>query len=216
MELGEKGATHMSLPYNMQTPQNKALGIMFDKQIEKLVRYMKKMCVWSDLDNLDEKYYGIAAKSVRALYYNSENSAEINREIIKNTLKTHMKAGTRSAEEELIGMLTEGGTVQTWDEYDGEPYHFKIQVNESIEEKNFDKFSDVLQKIKSKRSILDDIEYSREVKMNTKIRISSGNINKMEVRDGHTMTRNLSETEKVRSVMHIQYMHQEIRAQEGV
>jgi phage tail P2-like protein len=173
MELGEKGATYMSLPYNMQTPQNQALGIMFDKQMKKLIEYFKKVLVWGDTDNAEVTYYGAMAKSIRSLFYDSNESEDVKRAIIKDALKFYAFAGTEKAEIELIHNIFGEGEIKKWFDYNGEPYHFKIQIDESSDQEKYNRVSDILKRVKAARSILDAIETKKTANGNINIGIGA-------------------------------------------
>ena len=158
MKLGEENATFISLPPNFQSNENYALGIAVDKQMYKLMEFMKRVQVWTKLDDLDARYYDYLAASIRAPYYSSEYDPTKKLAILRKSLSTYMFAGTRKAEIELINSLFEDAKFVPWYEYDGEPYHFKIVVPTDPSEETLNKFIAILERVKAKRSIIDKIE----------------------------------------------------------
>lgn len=158
MKLGEEGATYYSLPPNLQNAENYAMGYAVDRQMKKLMEFYKKMLVWPDIENVDPKYYGYLAASIRALYYSEEYDNETRKEILKDALKTYMFAGTITSEEELLEKLFPDAVFVPWYEYDGEPYHFKIIVPTDPSQETLTRFVSILKRVKAQRSIIDAIE----------------------------------------------------------
>lgn len=158
MKLGDSGVTYLSLPPNFQTVENRAMGYAVDKQMRKLMGFIRKISVWSNLNNVDSKYYDFLAATLRAPYYSSKYDDEIRLEILKKTLQTYMFAGTVLAEEELLKMIFTDAEFVPWYKYGGEPYHFKIKVPVDPTEELIAKFLTILKRVKSKRSILDGME----------------------------------------------------------
>lgn len=158
MKLGDNGATYLSLPPNFQTIENKAMGYAVDRQMKKLMQFMRKVSVWSDLDHVDPKYYDYLAASLRAPYYSSEYDDEMRLEILKKTLQIYMFSGTVLAEEELLKRIFTDAVFVPWYEYGGEPFHFKIATPTEPSEEMIRKFLTILQRVKAQRSILDGID----------------------------------------------------------
>lgn len=160
MELGDKDVTYMSLPPNFQTEENRALGYAFDRQVKKLMEAAKNIPVWTNLDNIPEKYYDYIAASIRAPYYSSQYDAETRKGILKSAFQVYMFAGTCRGVEELISRIFLGAALFVpWYEYGGEAFHFRISVHGSPVRDTLNRFKEILKRVKAKRSILDAIEY---------------------------------------------------------
>lgn len=158
MKLGTDGATYLSLPPNFQTMDMKCLGHAVDIQVGKLMEFAKKVLVWSDLEHVDPRYYDQLAASLRAPYYASEYDDGTRLDILKETLQTYMFAGTAFAIENLLSKMFNDARFVRWDEYGGEPFHFKIVFPGEADEDILRKFAEILQKVKSTRSIIDGLE----------------------------------------------------------
>lgn len=157
-KLGEKDATFLSFPPNFQTVENRAFGYAVDRQMSKLMKFVKKISVWSNLDNVDAKYYDFLAASLRAPYYSSAYDDEIRLEILKKTLQTYMFAGTVMAEEELLKNIFSDAQFVPWYKYGGIPFHFKIVTPTEPSEEMIQKFLVILRRVKAQRSIIDGID----------------------------------------------------------
>ena len=160
MELGDKDVTYMSLPPNFQTEENHALGYAFDRQVKKIMEAAKNIPVWTNLDNIPEKYYDYIAASIRAPYYSSQYDAETRKGILKSAFQVYMFAGTCRGVEELISRIFLGAALFVpWYEYGGKAFHFRISVHGSPVRDTLNKFKEILKRVKAKRSVLDAIEY---------------------------------------------------------
>lgn len=159
-QVGDEGATYASFPSNMQSREIWAFGFALDRQMGKLVEFSERVLFWPKLDGLDQKYYDYAAASLRALYYSSEYDRETKIAILKSALNTYRYAGTTRAMEELLDNIfaNENAKLVPWFEYDGEPFHFKVVLSTDSSEETVRKFSEILQKVKAARSLIDGIE----------------------------------------------------------
>ena len=157
------GSTYISLPPNLQTPENECFGYALDKQMKKFHSLAQKLTVWSDLDHVDPKYYDYLAMTIRAPYYKSEYANDQKLEIIKSALMTRRLAGTTKAIDELLSNTFGGAVFVPWFRYDGKPYHFKIVISEEPEEDAKVLFEAMLQRVKAARSIIDGVEITRKI-----------------------------------------------------
>ncbi len=176
MKLGDAGATYLSFPPNFQTDENKAMGYAVDRQMKKLMRFVRKVSVWSDLDHVESKYYDFLAASLRAPYYSSEYDDGVRLEILKKTLQTYMFSGTVLAEEELLKKIFLDAKFVPWYQYGGEPFHFKIVTPTEPSEEMIQKFLTILQRVKAQRSVLDGIDtktYSIDMKAYAGVGVSA-------------------------------------------
>lgn len=156
--IGDIGATYASLPANMQNAETQAFGTALDRQMRKLIDFSRCVLVWPKLDALNSKYCDYAAASIRALYYSSEYDRETRIAILKGALSTYRYAGTVKGVEELLDKVFENAKLVPWFEYGGEPYHFKIVLPTDSSEETIRKFSEILEKVKAARSIIDGVE----------------------------------------------------------
>lgn len=156
------GSTYMSLPPNLQTLENQCFGYALDRQMEKFVKMAEKLTMWSDLDNVDPKYYDHMASCIHAPYYKSEYSDDKKLSLIKTAIMSYCFAGTGRAVDQLIGIIFEDAKFIPWNEYEGAPYHFRVQASDVLTEDATKRFGDVLKKVKAARSVMDALEIERE------------------------------------------------------
>jgi len=161
MVIGSNGSSEKSLPVNMQDAEARALAYAFDRQTEKIMRFIKMLNVWSDLDNLDPKYYDYIATCLRTPYYDTTYSDRQKLSIIKSTFETYRFAGTAKAIKQLVKSVFADARFVPWYDYDitpGEAFHFKIVSAgiPSIEGKEL--LETMLKSIKAARSVIDGVE----------------------------------------------------------
>ena len=148
-----------------------------DRQIKKILDRTKKINIWSDLENADEDLLDYLATELRTQYYSTTLDTETKRKLISNTLVWYLKAGTKSALEELMTTAFGQGEIKEWYEYGGKPHHFKIITeNSSTVDVNAAIFLNMLDSIKRKTAVLDTIEIISVGKMNLNVGVISREI----------------------------------------
>ncbi len=82
------------------------------------------------------------------------------RALLKRAYELNRYKGTPWAIEEVLRVFSHGGTLQEWFEYDGEPFHFKVDVELYQQGLNLaaqQAVADLIEAYKNKRSKLDAI-----------------------------------------------------------
>lgn len=161
-QFDDIGSTFLSLPPNMQDIESDCFGYALDKQMEKFHKLAKQLTIWSDIDNVDPKYYDYMALCIKAPYYKSEYDNEMKLKLLKTAIEMHRYAGTQRAVDQLLEIIFERAIYTPWFEYDGQPYHFKPQVFDVLTEDAATVFADVVRKVKAARSVMDAIAIGRE------------------------------------------------------
>ncbi|AQW81282.1 phage tail protein [Campylobacter pinnipediorum] len=101
-------------------------------------------------------------------------SLEETKELLKEQIKTYFNEGTFNAIEKALRGLYADTKISNWYEYDGEPYHFKIELDSSKNGVNFDeltKVDEIANTYKNVRSVFDGA--SIKVGINTNINAAS-------------------------------------------
>lgn len=160
--IDDEKTYYMMLPPNLQDTDAECFSYALSKQLEKLVRLAARLNVWGDLDGLSPKYYDLAAACMNAQYYRTKYPDDVKLNLIKHAYEMHRFAGTQTAIDTLLDIVFEKAQFTPWYEYGGKPYRFKVLVYDMLTEDAAELFTDVLQKVKAARSILDSIEIGRE------------------------------------------------------
>ena len=162
-KIDDIGSTYKSLPPNLQSIENQCFSYALDRQIKKLTLLARQLAVWSNLDDVDSKYYDYLAMCIRAPYYKSEYTNEKKLELIKGTIASHRFAASERAITQLLNTIFEKAIFIPWHEYGGDPYHFRIKIYDILTEDATTMLLEILQKVKAARSIMQEIEIAREV-----------------------------------------------------
>lgn len=118
----------------------------------------------SRIDELDSDTIDSLAWQWHVDFYDQNLSLNKRRTLVKNSIRWHMKKGTKAAVEEMVQTVFESGRVTEWFEYGGEPYHFKIDLLSAprIVQEDLEKVVRVINSVKNTRSWLDSLGFIRE------------------------------------------------------
>ena len=134
--------------------------------VERLLQYERQTMTDNFIDSLPEKILDVLAVELRSPYYLDSMDIETKRNIIKNTLIWHTKAGTPSAVSEMItAIFGEGYLVEWFDFTEGDktPGYFDIVTNARMTEDIVDNFMDIIKRVKNERSHIRRILINRKV-----------------------------------------------------
>ena len=161
-KIDDIGSTYLSLPPNLQDVNNQCYCYALDRQMEKFKKLAYSLTIWSDLDNVDPKYYDFMAMCIRSTYYRSEYTDEQKLNLIKTAIMSYRYAGTKKAVDQLLNIIFSEARFISWDEYKGIPYHFRVQASDVLTEDSTALFNNLLKKVKAARSIMDALQAARE------------------------------------------------------
>lgn len=118
----------------------------------------------SRIDELDSDTIDSLAWQWHVDFYDQNLSLNKRRALVKNSIRWHIKKGTKAAVEEMVQTVFESGRVTEWFEYGGEPYHFKIDLLSAprIVQEDLEKVVRVINSVKNTRSWLDSLGFIRE------------------------------------------------------
>lgn len=140
-------------------PDVQALCDAITPEIQAISNEIKQCILWARIDELAEKVLDLLAWQLHVDFYDLDLPIEIKRQLVRNAPRWHKRKGTPAAVEELVTAVFGEGKVLEWFEYEGEPYHFKVQTfNLSVTQEDADKFSRALNSVKNARSWFDGVE----------------------------------------------------------
>lgn len=161
-KLDDEETLYMSLPPNLQNEKTKSLSVAFAHQMKKYLAYADRLNIWGDIDHLAPEHYDAFAACIAVPYYRSDFPDDKKLKLIKQSYIVRRFAGTQTAIDALLDGVFDDASYIPWYEYGGKPYRFKVLVYDMLTEDAAELFTDVLQKVKAARSILDSIEIGRE------------------------------------------------------
>lgn len=146
-----------------------AISYAVSNMVKRIVQNADKSCIYAAVDVLDEDILDLLAVELRSQYYSSDLAIDKKRNIIKNTLSWYYKAGTPSAMLELVRIVFgPNSRVEEWWQYSGEPYMFKIVVDDQehlLTDEQWEKMKQIIKYVKNTRSHLESIQYLRAGEM---------------------------------------------------
>lgn len=157
----EQGELIDILPYNFRNDvEARAFSKALKRGMELVYQNMQQIFV-HNIDDMTNEMLDYMAIQARVPYYTQGLEIEKKRELIKNAGRWHLTAGTATAVEELVSIIFGFGEIKEWNEYGGEPFHFKIRTNARLQANNIQRLSEMIDKVKNVRSILETVEIVR-------------------------------------------------------
>lgn len=152
------------MPESFRTePQNIAISYAIKQTVNQIMEKVKGVYLYAQVDILPDYVLDVMAMELRTQYYDVSLDIETKRELVKNTLKWHSKAGTPQAVQELAQKVFGQAKVTEWFEFSGTPGMFDITTNASISADNREQFTRLLADVKNVRSHLRYILYENEL-----------------------------------------------------
>ena len=153
------------LPESLNRDNLREVAQVIDEQLHELDALNELICLYPRIDELSGDLVDALAIHFHVDFYDQNLSLDKRRALVKNSIRWHMKKGTKAAVEEMVQTVFEGGRVTEWFEYNGEPYHFKIDLLEApgISQENIDTVVRLVKAVKNTRSWLDSVGFFRRI-----------------------------------------------------
>ncbi|MCM1388093.1 MAG: phage tail protein I [Bacillus sp. (in: Bacteria)] len=136
-----------------------ALSGAVDKLTEQLAARVKLLTTWNQIDNVSENELDMLAEELHISWYDKAAPVSVKRSLIKDSDMVHAKMGTNWAAMRVIETYFGTGRIVDWFDYDGKPYHFRIETaNQSVLKDKEETFLKILDAVKRKSAVLDAIE----------------------------------------------------------
>lgn len=154
------------LPANLLADTKiKAAAQALDEELQRISKETKHALILSRLDALSEDVIDLLAWQWHIDFYEPSMSIETKRQLVRASIAWHRMKGTKAAVEKMVQTVFHGGVVTEWYEYDGEPYHFRVDVIHApnMTEENRARLLAVIDASKNTRSWLDEVRVRREI-----------------------------------------------------
>lgn len=151
------------LPANILEDEKVAAAAQaLDKEIQEVTKATIEVLHISRIDELPEAVVDLLAWQWHVDFYDQNLSLDKRRALVKNSIRWHMKKGTKAAVQELIQTVFESGVVSEWFDYGGEPYRFKVTTVDTMpSESEINRVIQAINSVKNARSHLDEIGFIR-------------------------------------------------------
>ena len=153
------------LPESLNRDNLREVAQVIDEKLHELDALNELIFLYPRIDELSSELVDALAIHFHVDFYDTSLSLGKRRALVKNSIRWHMKKGTKAAVEEMVQTVFEGGRVTEWFEYNGEPYHFKIDLLEApgISQENIDTVVRLVKAVKNTRSWLDSVGFFRRI-----------------------------------------------------
>lgn len=147
-------------------PEVEALSYALQQQFIILKKYADQMQCFSNVEELNETVLDYLAIELQAMYYEQSMSLDKKREIIKNTMKWHIYAGTPAAVSEMVNVIFGTGRVVEWFDFENPeeriPGTFDIITDAGFSKDLIEQFNNTIKKVKNARSHLRKVNIERK------------------------------------------------------
>ena len=147
-------------------PEVEALSYALQQQFIILKKYADQMQCFSNVEELYETVLDYLAIELQAMYYEQSMDLDKKREIIKNTMKWHIYAGTPAAVSEMVNVIFGTGRVVEWFDFENPeeriPGTFDIVTDAGFSKDLIEQFNKTIKKVKNARSHLRKVNIERK------------------------------------------------------
>lgn len=129
--------------------------------LAELMRQTDAAGIFTRINELDESTLDTLANDLKIDWYESEDSIEYKRKVINECIMVHKYKGTKYAVETALKGVYDSANVEEWWEYGGEPFHFRVTINDSSNDES--KRARVVEKLnyyKNLRSVVDNVVFN--------------------------------------------------------
>jgi len=166
-----------SLPVVLQKDENlAAIASSVANLLAKRREEIRKVAIYSRIDDLPEDLLDILAYDFKVDWYNPDYPIEAKRALLKNCWSVHRRLGTKGAIAAALSDIYPGSTVEEWFEYGGEPYFFRVvlDVTDQYMDISQDEILRAIDIYKSLRSQIEEDAIYYRSRNTFRIRLSSG------------------------------------------
>ena len=141
-----------------------ATGKALDKELQLVTEDCKEVMHLCRLDELPEPVVDLLAWQWHVDFYEAGMDLPTKRAMVKQSIAWHRRKGTPSAVKEVATAVFGESEVSEWFDYDGEPYHFKINLLDApgITQDKLDTIVRLVETVKNTRSVLDGLGVKRK------------------------------------------------------
>ncbi len=144
-----------------------------DKELKEIVNKKKYLYLIANIDILPEKIIELLAWQWHVDFWDGDLSLDRKRALVKNSIRWHCIKGTPAAVEEVVRAAYGNCDLQEWFNYDGKPYHFRVNVKLEEESTDKNRWKKVLYAIESSKNVRSHLEkisfYYPDIKQKIKV-----------------------------------------------
>ena len=161
-----------SLPSSLNKPTLQEIAKVIDEALHKLDRNVFRILIYPELEGLPGDIVDFLAVQLHVDFYDYTLPLAKRRSLVKNSIRWHMKKGTKAVIEEVIRAIFNSGIVEEWFEYGGRPYYFRCNLlnpDTPLTEDQIQQCLRAINTVKNVRSWLDGLGFERTVGITGKV-----------------------------------------------
>lgn len=161
-----------SLPPSLDKPTLQGLAKVIDEALHKLDGNVFRVLIYPEIDSLPEDIIDFLAAQLHVDFYDYALPLAKRRTLVKNSIRWHMKKGTKAVIEEVIRAIFNSGIVEEWFEYGGRPYYFRCNLlnpDTPLTKEQIQQCLRAIDTVKNVRSWLDGLGFERTIDIPSKM-----------------------------------------------
>lgn len=153
-----------NLPESLNRENLQQVAQLIDIKMHELNMLSELVSIYPRIDELSSALIDALAIQFHVDFYDTTLPLDKRRSLVKNSVRWHMRKGTKGVVQELVQTVFDSGIVKEWFGYEGEPYHFRVDLLSApeITPENIDLIVKVVNTVKNVRSWLDGLGFRRE------------------------------------------------------
>ncbi len=158
--ISDADALVASLPYSITRDTDKEkLAQVVAEELVKNVNFTDYSAIFPRIDGLPEEVLDILAYDLKIDWYEADAPLWNKRQAVKDCILVHKFKGTKYAVETALRSMYNSAEVTEWFEYDGEPFHFRVNVYGSTGS-GLKTLYLKIQYAKNLRSVMDSVQFT--------------------------------------------------------
>lgn len=147
------------VPPNLRSDkQVQAAAEALDQELQAVTQAISETILMGRLNELPEEVIDLLAWQFHVDFYEPTMSLTEKRGMILQSIDWHKRLGTPAVVQEMVSTLFVGGTVYEWWEYGGQPYHFRVEVTDTVQDGSiYNRLVSLINAVKNTRSWLDGV-----------------------------------------------------------
>lgn len=147
------------VPTNLRSDkQVVAAAEALDQEIKTVTTAINETLLLARLNELPENVVDLLAWQFHVDFYEPTMTLTQKRAMVLQSIDWHRRLGTPAVVQEMVSTLFIGGKVYEWWEYGGDPYHFRVEVTDTVQDGSlYDQLVSLINAVKNTRSWLDGV-----------------------------------------------------------
>lgn len=152
------------LPESLNRDNMRELAETIDAKMGELNQMSELVSIYPRIDKLSSSLVDALAIQFHVDYYDKGLTLDVRRSLVKNSMRWHLRKGTKGVVQEMVQTVFASGVIHEWYEYGGDPYYFRVELMTPmrITPDNLNLLVKLINLVKNVRSWLDELNFKRK------------------------------------------------------